>query len=132
VPLNVIDDMVNANAIVTLKNYYRQRPKLIVDAERRGMPIYVLRANTVSQMEDFLTDFFQLEVKPHDPFGEAMLETESAIMKIRTGTPAVDLSPQASPIRRRQHQMARKAQLSSRSYGDEPDRYVRIMRRQAS
>ncbi|MDX1991239.1 MAG: AAA family ATPase, partial [bacterium] len=72
VPLNVVEDMAQSDAIVTLKNYYRRRPKLIVDAERRGMPIYVLRANTVSQMENFLIDVFKLEVNALDPFGEAL------------------------------------------------------------
>jgi stage III sporulation protein SpoIIIAA len=61
VPLIVEDDLGRAQAIVTLKNYYRRRPKLIVDAERRGTPIYVLRANTVTQMEDFLKSVFSLE-----------------------------------------------------------------------
>jgi stage III sporulation protein SpoIIIAA len=127
VPLTVTDEMHDAQAVVTLKNYYRRRPKLIVDAERRGMPIYVLRANTVSQMESFLVDFFQLEDNRHDPFGEAMREAEVAIMKIRAGTDEmVDLAPQAPHIRRRQHQMARRAQLASQSYGEEPLRHVQI------
>src|SRR5690606_617678 len=69
VPLNIIDDFGQSEAVVTLKNYYRRRPKLIVDAERRGMPIYVLRANTVTQMENFLIDVFQLEARSSDPFG---------------------------------------------------------------
>lgn len=61
VPVIVEDDLGNAQAIITLKNYYRRRPKLIVDAERRGTPIYVLRANTVSQMEDLLAALFNLD-----------------------------------------------------------------------
>ncbi|NWF70155.1 MAG: AAA family ATPase [Chloroflexi bacterium] len=127
VPLVIADDPGQADAILTLKNYYRRRPKLIVDAERRGMPIYVLRANTVSQMESFIADLFQLEVaRPQDPFGEAMRETEIAIMKIRAGAEYIDLAPQASHVRRKQHQLARKAQLVSESYGEEPQRHVRI------
>ncbi|MBK9748316.1 MAG: AAA family ATPase [Anaerolineae bacterium] len=57
-PLTLVDEPGQVDMIVTLKNYYRRRPKLIVDAERRGTPIYVLRANTVSQMENFLMDVF--------------------------------------------------------------------------
>lgn len=129
VPLTVLDDFGQADAIVTMKTYYRNRPKLIVDAERRGTPIYVLRANTVSQMENFLIDLFKLEVKDHDPFGTAMLEAESAIMRIRAGeTDAIDLMPQASHIRRNQHKLAQRAQLHSESFGEEPRRYVRIFR----
>jgi hypothetical protein len=115
-------------AIVTLKNYYRRRPKLIVDAERRGTPIYVLRANTVTQMEDFLADVFQLEAVDHDPFEEAIHETAAAIERIRSGARSVDLPPASSPVRRKQHDMAREANLVSHSYGQEPRRYVRIFR----
>lgn len=130
VPLAVSDDLGGADAVVTLKNYYRRRPKLIVDAERRGMPIYVLRANTVSQMENFLIDIFKLEVNPLDPFGEALREAEAAILQIRAGADFIDLVPQESSIRRRQHQLARQAQLVSRSYGQEPRRHVRIFRQE--
>ena len=45
-----------AQAIVTLKTHYRRRPRLITDSEKRGLSIYVLRANTVTQMENFLVD----------------------------------------------------------------------------
>ncbi len=129
VPLTIVDDFSRADAIVTLKNYYRRRPKLIVDAERRGTPIYVLRANTMSQMESFLFDIFELEESGSlNPFGDAMDEVKTAIRQIRAGAEYVDLSPQDSHIRRRQHEMAHKAQLDSESYGDEPRRYVRIFR----
>jgi stage III sporulation protein SpoIIIAA len=129
VPLTIVDDFARADAIVTLKNYYRRRPKLIVDAERRGTPIYVLRANTVSQMENFLFDIFELEESGSlNPFGDAMDEVKTAIRQIRAGAEYIDLSPQESHIRRRQHEMAHKAQLDSESYGDEPRRYVRIFR----
>jgi stage III sporulation protein SpoIIIAA len=129
VPLTIVDDFARANAIVTLKNYYRRRPKLIVDAERRGTPIYVLRANTVSQMENFLSDLFELEESGSlNPFGEAMDEVKMAIRQIRAGAEYVDLAPQESHIRRRQHEMIHKAQLASESHGQEPRRFVRIFR----
>jgi hypothetical protein len=133
-PLVIVDDFGQADAIVTLKNYYRRRPKLIVDAERRGTPIYVLRANTVSQMENFLMDVFHTEEddRSNDPFGEAMRETKEAIMQVRAGAQYVDLSPQAAHVRRKQHEEARRARLESTSYGQEPQRHVRILNRQAS
>lgn len=129
VPLILADDFGQADAIVTLKNYYRRRPRLIIDAERKGMPIYVLRANTVSQMESFLADLFHLEeINSNDPFDDAIREAEDAIIRVRNGVDFVDLMPRASHIRRRQHEMAHKARLESESYGDEPQRYVRIYR----
>ncbi|MBE0688530.1 MAG: AAA family ATPase [Anaerolineae bacterium] len=133
VPLQVTDDAGQADVIITLKNYYRRRPKLIVDAERRGTPIYVLRANTISQMENFIADMFNLEASDNDigdPFEDAMREARSAIVRVQGGnTQHVDLTPQDAHIRRIQHQMARKARLESESYGEEPERRVRISRR---
>ncbi len=130
VPVTVVDDFNQTDAIVTIKNDYRRRPKLIVDAERRGTPIYVLRANTVSQIENFLIDLYGLEdiVRPDDPYGMAIEETKSAILRVRNGAEFVDLNPQDPDTRRRQHEMARQARLYSESYGDEPERRVRILR----
>jgi len=128
VPLTMTDDFGHADAIVTLKNYYRRRPKLIVDAERRGTPIYVLRANTVTQMENFLIDVFQLDdgEVSQEIISEAMRETEIAIQRVITSKNSVDLAPQPSEIRRLQHEMATRAELASESFGREPLRYVRI------
>jgi len=128
VPLIIANELEQADVLVTMKNLYRRRPKLIIDAERLATPIYVLRANTVSQMEDFLVNYFKLEVAPVDSLGEAIQEAERAIMQIRAGTAAVDLTPQENSVRRRQHELAYKAQLASRSYGEDPQRYVRIYR----
>ena len=129
VPAALTDDFAQADAVVTLKNYYRRRPRLIVDAERRGTPIYVLRANTVSQMENFLAEIFQLDNEAsYDDYGNAMQETEQAIMRVMAGEDQVDLAPQSSEVRRHQHAMAAKAQLFSRSFGREPQRHVRIQR----
>ncbi|MCC6805282.1 MAG: AAA family ATPase [Anaerolineae bacterium] len=134
VPLTLTDDAGQSDMIVTLKNYYRRRPKLIVDAERRGTPIFVLRANTITQMENFLMDVFQKEdtrSESGDPFGEAMREVEKAITLVRSGQEYVDLAPRPSSIRRRQHELAHRARLDSESFGDEPQRRVRIYRRLA-
>jgi stage III sporulation protein SpoIIIAA len=130
VPVDVVDDLESAQAVVTLKNYYRRRPRLIVDAERLGISIYVLRANTITQMEDFLVDVFQLyrEDDAEDPFQAAIREAEDAIRRIRGGARSVDLAPQAAYVRRKQHEIARAAQLISHSYGTEPHRRVRIFR----
>ncbi len=130
VPVQVVDDLEAAQALVTLKNYYRRRPRLIVDAERMGISIFVLRANTATQMEDFLVDVFQLSVGENgeDPYESALRETEDAIRRIRNGARSIDLSPQAAYVRRKQHDMARAAHLVSHSYGTEPHRRVRIFR----
>ena len=125
-PVDMTDDLRQANAVLTLKNYYRRRPQPISDAERRGIPVYVLRANTISQMEGCLADIFGLEMADPDPLALAVSETEEAIRRVLSGQRSADLSPQNSYVRRQQHEMARQANLISHSYGKEPRRHVRI------
>ncbi len=125
-PVELADELRQADAVITLKSYYRRRPQPISEAERKGVPIYVLRSNTVSQMESCLADVFGLSVSDLDPLTIALRETEDAIRTVFSGKKSANLAPQNSFIRRRQHEMARQANLVSHSYGKEPRRHVRI------
>ncbi|MFO7662265.1 MAG: R3H domain-containing nucleic acid-binding protein [Chloroflexota bacterium] len=126
VKLIVAETLDEADVLVTLKSYYRKRRRLISDAEQRGVSVYVLRANTVSQMERFLAEALNLEVAASDPFESAIAEAERAIAMVQSGQPSIDLRPVGSAIRRYQHEMVRQANLVSHSYGREPYRHVRI------
>jgi stage III sporulation protein SpoIIIAA len=125
VPVRIVDDLSDAETVFTLKNYYRKRPHNISEAERKGIPIYVLRSNTVTQMESVLADIFGVRVEV-DPLTVAAEETQRAIERILSGARSAELSPQNAYIRRYQHEMARQANLFSRSRGKEPNRRVRI------
>ncbi len=127
-PVRLVDDVHNANVLMTLKSFYRKRPQPIAEAERLGVPVYVLRSNTVNQMESSLADIFALNSDEIDPFAVAMRETQDAIRKVLAGARSVELSPQAAGIRRYQHEMARQFNLISHSRGREPQRRVRIYR----
>jgi stage III sporulation protein SpoIIIAA len=127
-PVTITEDVGEADIVMTVKNYYRRRPKLISDAERRNTPIYVLRANTLAQMENCLADIFDLTPEETDPYSLAMQETQHAIQHVLSGARSVDLSPQNAFIRRQQHEMVRESNLVSHSYGKEPARRVRVYR----
>ena len=128
VPLTVVNDLDEADLVVTVKNYYRKRPKMIADAEKHGMPIYVLRSSTAMQVDNFITDVFGLTSTETDPYSVAMRDVQDAIGRVSTGARSVDLNPQPPHIRRMQHEIIREAQLISHSYGREPYRRVRIFR----
>ena len=130
VPAVVVREAGEADALVTLRSYYRNRQRTVVNAEERGMPIYVLRSNTVNQMEQFLSDLFNLSTLQASS-GEmdyVRQQTQSAIQAVLNGERWVDLPPGPSLVRRLQHEMARAAELTSHSYGKEPRRHVRIFR----
>jgi stage III sporulation protein SpoIIIAA len=130
VPALVVREPGEADALVTLRSYYRNRQRTVVDAEQRGMPIYVLRSNTVNQMEQFLSDLFNLSTiqASSGEIDYVRQQTQSAIQAVLNGERWVDLPPGPSLVRRLQHEMARAAELTSHSYGKEPRRHVRIFR----
>ena len=128
VPAEIVDSLEDADVLITAKAYYRQRPKIISEAEHLNVPIYVLRSNSLTQMENCLADLFSLSSNESTPYEEAIEESESAVKRVLAGERMVDLTPQNAFIRRQQHEMARSANLVSHSYGKEPYRRVRIFR----
>jgi stage III sporulation protein SpoIIIAA len=130
VPAVVVRTLDEAQVLITLRSYFRDHQQPIAEAEARGIPIYMLRANTINQIQQFLVDLFNL---PGDnyPYGgseEYTDQTQEAISAVLNGERWVDLPPASAGIRRLQHDMARQAQLVSHSYGKEPNRRVRIFR----
>ena len=126
IQVETVDHLRDADMMVTLKSYYRKHRKLIADAERQRKPVYILRANTINQMESFLSEALDLGPKPSDPFEAAIQDANDAIERVRAGEQSIDLAPVGSAMRRYQHQMSRQANLVSHSYGREPNRHVRI------
>ena len=125
VPVTIATELNQTDVLVTLRSYYRKRPPIISDAERAGTPVYVLRSNTVGQMENALVQIYGLRAQI-DPFELALREVREAIARIQRGANGVELSPQNADIRREQHEMARAANIISRSRGKEPNRRVRL------
>jgi hypothetical protein len=122
-PVVVVREIEEANVVITLRNYYKQKAPALREAEEAGIPIYVLKSNTLLQMEACLTALFALEL---DPSEAGLREVEEAIGLVRTEARPVELSPQNAYVRRLQHQAAERANLVSRSRGREPYRRVRV------
>jgi hypothetical protein len=112
-----------ADVVMTLRSEYRQKGPTIREAEDLALPVYVLKANTIVQMQASLTSIFALEVDPREA---ALRETEEAIGLVAREAQAVELAPQNAYVRRLQHQMAERANVVSRSRGREPYRRVRL------
>jgi len=129
VPAMVVNNLDEADVLMTLRTYYRSRQQPVVEAEERSLPIYVLRANTVTQMEQSLAELFNLSVENGSTEWDIIAaQTQVAIQNVLSGQRFIDLPPAAASVRRLQHELARQAQLISHSYGKEPNRRVRIFR----
>ncbi len=122
-PVVVVREPDEADVVITLRSSYKQKSPLIREAEARGIPIYVLKSNTIVQMQTILTSLYVLD---SDPQEVAMRELEEAIGLVRTESRPVELSPQNAYLRKLQHRAAEAANVVSRSRGREPFRRVRI------
>ena len=148
-PVELVRSPREADAVVTLKNYFRKRPQVLREAEQRGIPVYVLRSNTAQQMANLFRSLFperfageqELESAAddgdenaaHDRILAAMEEAEAAAHQVLQGTRSrIELRPQEAWIRRLQHQLAERYNLASRSRGREPFRRVEIYREDES
>ena len=121
----IVDDLDEADMVVTLKAQERRQPRRLRDAHTRGIPFYVVRSNTIVQMENFLSTVFGV----NDPTAgdeEALREVEEAIDQVLDGGAPVELSPQNNHLRRLQHQIIERYGLTSQSKGEEPYRRVVI------
>jgi stage III sporulation protein SpoIIIAA len=120
----VVDSIRDADAILTLRPYYRRRSGPLRDAEARGIPVYVLRNNSERQIEQSLYAM-RNGAQATDPTTGALREAEEAIAAVTFGrTPQVELSPQSSYLRRLQHELVGRHGQRSVSRGREPYRRV--------
>jgi len=129
----LVDDLGSANLFVTSKTHYRRKPQKVREAEAANLPIYVLKSNTPNQIRHFLNTIYPIEGSTTrsdkaDSFNVALSEAEEAVNLVQNGEPEVELSPQSSYVRRLQHLVAERNELSSQSTGREPERRVRIFR----
>ncbi len=118
-----VDD---ADVVLTLKNYYRRQDSPVRAAESTGIPVQVLRSNTVAQIKGALTRMYG--AKGAGAEEAALAEVREAITRVREQDEPVDLAPQNAYIRRLQHKVVEGTGLSARSAGSEPNRHLVILR----
>ncbi|MEO8953171.1 MAG: R3H domain-containing nucleic acid-binding protein, partial [Ktedonobacteraceae bacterium] len=144
VPIIVTNNQSDADAVITLKNYYRRQPERLQQAEQDRKLIIILKNNTIAQMQHALAHIFDIPTADPPPDDEdesgevrdsddsttrALLETEDAIHQVlNKDLITAELAPANAYIRRLQHQMATRYNLTSRSRGKEPYRRVKIFR----
>ncbi len=128
VPAVLVDDVREADAVLTLRNYYRRKPPALREAEELNLPTYVIKSSTAYQIEQALLQFREGERSVRrDPLLDVWRETEEAVARVLQEGRPVELPPANSYIRRLQHQIASRYNLESQSAGKEPFRRVRIL-----
>lgn len=122
----IVRNWEEADVILTLKGHERREARRLREKALQNVPVFVLRSNTVTQIEEALRHLFR--VPAADAEVVALREAEEAIQHVlENGARQVELRPQGPTIRRLQHMLAEKhPQVRTRSKGTEPRRRVLV------
>ena len=131
-PVELVADLGKADMLLTTKNYYRRSTQALQLAEKRGKPVYVLRKNTLAQIQQFVQALMRKQSQDAHmklEHSDAIDEAERAASRLHEGEMQIKLSPQAAYIRHLQHKVANERGVYSSSEGREPKRHVVMYRR---
>ncbi|UIE38254.1 R3H domain-containing nucleic acid-binding protein [Leptodesmis sichuanensis] len=141
-PVVLTKDIDNADAVLALRSHVKNHSKLRQIAKARQVPIHTVKSSSIPQiarglrrmldMDDpSLPDATNLDLYLNrgdsDDEIEALEEARLAVEQIviPKGQP-VELLPRSASVRKMQHELVEHYHLKSRSFGEEPNRRLRI------
>lgn len=119
----VVADLDQADLILSLKGQTKRQSRGLREAVERGLPLYTLRSDTLTQMRKFLRETLGGEDHSEE---RALSEVEEAVARVLESGEPVKLVPQNPYLRLLQHQLVERYGLISRSEGQEPLRRLVI------
>lgn len=131
-----------ADVVMALRSHVRDKAKICTVAQNRQIPVYAIKANTLSHVMRGLRRILHID----EPAGgddldlnmmlaggdsedhmEALEEARLAVEQlVLPRKQTVELLPRSPKIRRMQHELVEHYQLTSESFGEEPHRRLRI------
>lgn len=123
----LVDDLSEADLVITTKAHKRRGIRRLADAKQRGIPVLPLRSNTIAQMEKLLAAELGGEAPPaeaEESTQAALSEVDNALDEVLNSGRPVELSPRTAYLRRLQHEMVENHGLTTQSRGKEPYRRV--------
>ncbi|MEM9815384.1 MAG: R3H domain-containing nucleic acid-binding protein [Cyanobacteria bacterium P01_D01_bin.6] len=140
-PVVLTKDLDSADAVLALRSHVKHHSKLRHIAQVRDLPIHTVKSNSMPQIVRTLQRMLDIDdnsvrtmpnlslFSPNEDADEleALEEARLAVEQIviPKGQP-VELLPRSARIRKMQHELAEHYRLKSCSFGDEPNRRLRI------
>lgn len=140
-PVALTKDLDNADAVIALRSQVKHHSKLKQLAKHKHLPIYTVKSNTIPQITRSFRQLLNLDdpnlPEPtdlrlfteagNDDEIEALEEARLAVEQIviPKGQP-VELLPRTAKVRKMQHELIEHYRLQSNSFGEEPNRRLRI------
>lgn len=140
-PVLITKDIDHADAVLALRSNVKNHSKLRQIAKARQVPIHTIKSSTIPQIARGLRRMLDMD-EPGTPDAadlnlfarngsddeiEALEEARLAVEQIviPKGQP-VELLPRSANVRKMQHELVEHYHLKSRSFGEEPNRRLRI------
>ncbi|MEY2984801.1 MAG: hypothetical protein RLZZ568_1418 [Cyanobacteriota bacterium] len=139
-PIAITKDLHQADAVLALRSHAKNNQKLRQMAKGIQIPIYGIKSNTIPQISRTLKRILGMDEPQKEAADlrlytrkgdndelEALEEARLAVEQIviPTGQP-VELLPRSAYVRKMQHELVEHYRLQSDSFGDEPNRRLRI------
>jgi len=140
-PVVLTKDMDSADAVLGLRSHVKNHGKLRSIAKARQVPIHAVKASTIPQITRALRHLLDMDDPSMPDEADLRLFTESGTedeiealeearlaveqIVIPKGQP-VELLPRSPKVRKMQHELVEHYRLKSDSFGDEPNRRLRI------
>ena len=140
-PVQLTKDLDGADAVLALRSHVKNHSKLRQISKARHIPIHTMKASSIPQITHALQRMLHMEVSESlelpdlrlftqsgsDDEIEALEEARLAVEQIviPKGQP-VELLPRSANVRKMQHELVEHYRLRSSSFGDEPNRRLRI------
>lgn len=141
-PVKFTKDLGSADAVLALRSHIKNHAKIKDVAKARQVPVYTVKSNSIPQItrslrrvldlddDGEMTDAINLDLFSRngaDDELEALEEARLAVEQIVIPkSQPVELLPRSPKIRKMQHELAEHYRLKSLSFGDEPNRRLRI------
>jgi len=139
-PVVLIKDIDSADVVLALRSHVKNHTKLKQMAKSRQVPLHTLKSNNVHQIVRALKRLLDMDemtaasvdlnlfsASGTDDEIEALEEARLAVEQIviPKGQP-VELLPRSGKVRKMQHELVEHYRLKSNSFGEEPNRRLRI------
>ncbi|XHU95888.1 MAG: AAA family ATPase [cyanobacterium endosymbiont of Rhopalodia gibba] len=140
-PIVLTKDLRDADVVVALRSHVRNQSKLCQIVKVRQIPIHGVKSNTIPQITRTLqrilgmdelkfpetADLRLFKSLGNDDELEALEEARLAVERVvLPKRQPVELLPRSSKVRKMQHELVEHYRLQSDSFGEEPNRRLRI------
>ena len=141
-PVGFTKDLGSADAVLALRSHIKNHSKLKDVAQARQIPVYTVKSNSIPQItrslrrlldmddDDMAAEAINLELFSRSGANDELEALEEARLAVEQivipKSQPVELLPRSPKIRKMQHELAEHYHLKSLSFGDEPNRRLRI------